>query len=313
MSNDNKIKQPDPTRVENPTPVQETYRAGSEAPLLELLMEKSSRNRTAAKQLIASGRVSVGKWSTTRATETVGAGVVVCVHRGVPPMPFRHPKLEIAWESEEYVVAYKKRGLPTVNTAHKNRQQTALFLLSQHYKKGEEGAKLFMVNRLDRNTAGFVVFARSVEAKELLVKEWSRRAKHQRFIACIEGELKEKVQLLSATSEERSLSKPKLITAEVRVDKSSRNGQMHIVQIDVVGARIFSLRKLFGDNGLSILGDVRSRSQIRTDREIALEQIGLELLIPGEQQPRRFERPYPTHYFSWLRLDKEKQPTGRDY
>ena len=169
MDNNNNTKRQTASRVENPTPVQETYRAGSEAPLLELLMEKSSRNRTAAKQLIASGRVSVGKWSTTRATETVGAGVVVRVHRGVPPMPFRHPKLEIVWESEAYVVAYKKRGLPTVNTAHKNRQQTALFLLSQHYKKGEEGAKLFMVNRLDRNTAGFVVFARSVEAKELLV------------------------------------------------------------------------------------------------------------------------------------------------
>lgn len=307
MSNENQIKPKVAPRVENPTPVQETYRADSEAPLLDILMRKSSRNRTAAKQLIASGRVSVGKWSTTRATEMVREGLLVRVHRGVPPMPFHHPKLEIAWESEAYVVAYKKRGLPTVNTAHKNRQQTALYLLSQHYKKGEEGAKLFMVNRLDRNTAGFVVFARSVEAKELLVKEWSRRAKHQIFIACIEGQLKEKVQLLSASSDENSFAKTKLITAEVKVNKSSRNGQMHIVEIDVVGARIFSLRKLFGDNGLSILGDVRSRSQIRTDREIALEQIGLELLIPGEREPRHFQRPYPTHYFSWLRLDKEEQ------
>lgn len=307
MSNENQIKPKVAPRVENPTPVQETYRADSEAPLLDLLMRKSSRNRTAAKQLIASGRVSVGKWSTTRATEMVREGLLVRVHRGVPPMPFHHPKLEIAWESEAYVVAYKKRGLPTVNTAHKNRQQTALYLLSQHYKKGEEGAKLFMINRLDRNTAGFVVFARSVEAKELLVKEWSRRAKHQIFIACIEGQLKEKVQLLSASSDENSFAKTKLITAEVKVNKSSRNGQMHIVEIDVVGARIFSLRKLFGDNGLSILGDVRSRSQIRTDREIALEQIGLELLIPGEREPRHFQHPYPTHYFSWLRLDKEEQ------
>lgn len=291
-------------RVTNPTAVQESYRAGADTPLLELLMEKSSRNRTAAKQVISSGRVSVGGWSTTLATQVVREGSLIQVHRGVPPAPFRHTKLEILHESEHYLVAYKKSGLPTVNTSHKNRQETALFLLSQHLKKGEEGAKLFMVNRLDRNTAGFVVFAKSVEAKEQLVREWSKRVKHQVFIACIEGELKEKEQLLSATSNEENKSKARLVTAQVRVEKSSRNGQMHIVRVDVPGARIFSLRKLFGDNSLSIMGDVRSQSQIKTDKQIALEQIGLEIQLPGEKAVRRFERPYPTHYFSWLRFDK---------
>lgn len=291
-------------RVENPTAVQESYRAGADGPLLELLMEKSCRNRTAAKQMIGSGRVSVGRWSTTRANEMVRVGSLIRVHRGVPPAPFRHPKLEILYESEGYLVAYKRSGLPTVNTSHKNRQETALYLLSQHLKRGEEGAKLFMVNRLDRNTAGFVVFAKSVEAKEQLVREWHKRVKQQLFIACIEGEMSEKEQVLSATSEEPSKSKSRLVTAKVSVDKSSRNGQMHIVKVEVPGARIFSLRKLFGDNGLSIMGDVRSKSQFQTDKQIALEQIALEIQLPGEKLGKKFERPYPTHYFSWLRLDK---------
>lgn len=291
-------------RVTNPTPVQERYRAQGETPLLDFVMEKSNRNRTAAKQIIASGRISVQNRPTTRATDVVREGQVVTVHKGVPPAPFTHDKIEIVWENGEYVVVYKKNGIPTVNTSHQNRQQTVIYTLSQHYKKGEEGAKLFMVNRLDRNTAGFVIFAKTVEAKELLVKEFARRVKHQLFIACVEGEITEKEQVLSATSGEEEDKKSRIISAQVKVDKSSANGGMHIVQADVSGARIFSLRKLFGDNGLSIMGDIRSKSQFKTNKSIALEQIALEMIIPGEGQARRWERPFPTHYFTYLKEDK---------
>lgn len=291
-------------RGSNPTPVQERYKAQEEAPLLDLIMLKSSRNRTAAKQVISSGRVSVEGVPTTRATDTVRIGQVVTVHKGAPPAPFSHDKIEIVWENEAYVVVYKKNGIPTVNTSHQNRQATVIYLLSQHYKKGEEGAKLFMVNRLDRNTAGFVIFAKTVEAKETLVKEFSRRVKHQTFIACVEGEITEKQQVLSATSSDEDSKKSRIISADVKVDKSSANGGMHVVQADVSGARIFSLRKLFGDNGLSIMGDIRSKSQFKTNKSIALEQIVLEMTIPGEGQPRRWQCPFPTHYFTYLKEDR---------
>lgn len=296
-----KKEQQKATKVTNPTPVQEQYKAQEESPLLDFIMVKSSRNRTAAKQIIASGRVSVQDKPTTKATEVIRVGQVVTVHKGTPPAPFTHDKIEIVWENGAYVVVYKKNGIPTVNTSHQNRQATVLYTLSQHYKKGEEGAKLFMVNRLDRNTAGFVIFAKTVEAKELLVKEFSRRVSHQLFIACVEGEIAEKEQVLSATSSDDDTKKSRIISAQIRVDKSSADGALHIVQADVSGARIFSLRKLFGDNGLSIMGDIRSKSQFKTHKSIALEQIALEMTIPGEGQPRRWERPFPTHYFTYLK------------
>lgn len=291
-------------KVTNPTPVQEQYKAQEESPLLDFIMVKSSRNRTAAKKIIASGRVSIQTRPTTKATDIVRVGQVVTVHKGIPPAPFTHGKIEIVWENGEYVVVYKKNGIPTVNTAHQNRQQTVIYTLSQHYKKGEEGAKLFMVNRLDRNTAGYVIFAKTVEAKELLVKEFSQRVKHQVFIACIEGELTEKEFVLSATSGDESSKWSRIVGAEIRVNKSSALGGMHIVQADVSGARIFSLRKIFGDNELSIMGDVRSKSQFKTDKSIALEQIALEMTIPGEERTMRWERPFPTHYFTYLKEDK---------
>lgn len=289
----------------NPTPVQETYRAHRPAQLLQLVMDKSSRNKTAAKKLLGSGRVSVQGEPTTRATQEVSEGALVTVHRGAPPIPLTHRLLEIAWENDDFVIVYKKSGLPTVNTSHKNREETALWILSEHYKKSDPDAKLFMINRHDRNTSGYVMFGKSVEAKEVMVQQWSRLVKSQVFVACVEGMIEEKQLVLSATSAEDRHGKSRFVSAEITVDKSSALGGMHVVQADVSGARIYSLRKLFGDNHLSILGDIRSRSSFVTDHKIALEQISLELYLPGkESQKISLKRPYPTHYFTLLKEDK---------
>lgn len=67
------------------------------------------------------------------------------------------------------MVIYKEAGIPTVNTAHRDRRATALYLLSQHYKKTNPQAKPYGI-KVDRPTAGFVVFAKSAELKELLVR-----------------------------------------------------------------------------------------------------------------------------------------------
>lgn len=177
----NQIKQ------QNPAKVQESYRATEGKALIEQIQEKSGRSRSGAKKLITSGRVSVEGVPTTRAEEQPPTGALITIHTTAPAGPFRHPRLQVVWENEEYVVIYKEAGIPTVNTAHRDRRATALYLLSQHYKKTNPQAKLFMVSRLDRSTAGFVVFAKSAEAKELLVRQWGKLVTEQRFAACIEG------------------------------------------------------------------------------------------------------------------------------
>lgn len=285
--------------TKNSTPIQERYRVTEEhLSLLEQIVTKSARSRSAAKKLIGSGRVTIDGTPTTLATEVPRAGALIAVHRGTPPAPFRHPKLELIWENEAYVILYKKSGIPTVNTSHKDRLETAIWVVSQYYKAQDPESKLFMTNRLDRNTAGFIIFAKSVEAKEALVRHWKERVREQRFIACVEGEVPETSFTITATSDEAAKVQWHS-SAEVTLRKSNKAGTLHIVEVSVRDARIFSLRKMLADNGLAIFGDVRSRSQYQTRSLIALEQIGMSLQIGGRELT--FERPYPTHYFQLLR------------
>lgn len=285
--------------------IQETYRV--ELPnqtLLEVLQEKSGRSRSAAKKLLASVRVAVDGAFTTRAEMVLKPESVITIHVSAPAKPFSHPLLELIWENSDYVVLYKSMGIPTVNTSHKDRRATALFVLSQHYKKDNPQAKLFMVNRLDRNTAGFVIFAKSIESKDLLVAQWSRLVRSQTFATCVEGEVYDRTFTIESSSEPQKGKRQFITTAEVKLLKSSARGGMHVIEVDVKHARIFSLRKVLGDNGFGIYGDVRSGSSFMTDGKIALQQIRFELVLPETGQRLNFERPFPSHFYTLLKEDR---------
>lgn len=303
----------------NTSPVREAYTAGEPTTLLELVIAKSGRSRTAAKRLIASGRVSVAERPTTSATLEVPADTPVTVHSLAPVAPFTHPQISIEWEDDSYVVVYKKTGIATVNTAHKDPSSTVMHILSRHYKKSNPRAKLFMLTRLDKSSAGYVLFAKSIEAKERLAGAWGYAVQHQRFALIVEGQLpstepfeltavstpidEERQQKLRARG--RSVPKSSTVRAEVQPLTSSAGGQLHLVEADIKGSRIFSLRKVFGDNRLRIFGDIRYHSHFYARDQIALAQTELEITLPHTGETIHLRRPIPSHFQQLLRQDKE--------
>lgn len=310
MAQEKKTRSSNSGGSKNPSGVQETYKASARGTLLSCLQEKSERSRTSAKQLISSGRVCVDRVVVSLPTAEVGVGALVTVHRSAPPRPFSHPLIDKVWENEDYLVVYKDAGIATVNTAHKDREDTALWLLSKNLKLSDPQGKLFMVNRLDKSTSGYIIFAKNVDAKDQMNKQWSRQVSRQTFAACVEGEINGCDFRLSAKppknkeKDEDRGRRLREVEAQVAVKKSSAHGGLHVVEIEVHGERIFSLRKIFADNKLSIFGDVRSHSNYVMKDRIALQQIRLELTLPQNGRHLSFERAFPSHFYSFLRGDK---------
>lgn len=305
----------------NTSPIQESYSPTEPTALLDLVIEKSGRSRTAAKRLISSGRVSVAEEPTTVATQMVPAGAQVAVHRLAPVAPFTHPQISVEWEDDSYVVVYKKTGIATVNTAHKDPRNTVMHILSQHYKKSNPTAKLFMLTRLDKSSAGFVIFAKTVEAKERLAGGWGNAVHHQRFALLVEGELpstepfeltavsspidEERMRKLKAKGRLQSKT-PSTVRAMVQPLTSSAGGHLHLVEADIKGARIYSMRKIFGDNKLRIFGDIRYHSHFYAKDQIALSQTELEITLPHTGETVHLRRPIPSHFRQLLSQDKEE-------
>ena len=298
-------KRPEPLRQENPTAVQETYHAAGEGDLLSLIRDKSGRSRTSSKQLIASGRVSVNGTVTTQATLSLAPGDIVTVHSGVKPKDFYHPLLEKIWEDDHLLLVYKKAGLPTVNTGHKDKTETAIWILSRAMKETRgRDYKLFMLNRLDKNSEGYVLFAKTIPAKEVMVKQWGNLIRSQRFVLCLEGDLSSQSGTLSHETTDKEGKSIKRVTADYRILKRGKKGGLSIVEALVRGPRLYNLRTLVRENGLAIFGDVRSRSGYVTKDKIGLIQTGVAFLNPFSGEELSFERKFPAHFFAYLKADK---------
>ena len=300
------------TTQENPTPVQESYRAAGEETILSLIQDKSGRSRTSAKQLMGSGRVSLNGRILTKATEAVRAGDLVTVHAGIKPKDFSHPLIEKVWEDEDLLLVYKKAGISTVNTGHKDRTATAIWILSRAMKADKgPGAMLFMLNRLDKNSEGFVLFAKNIPAKEAMVKQWGNLIKEQLFVLCLEGELKDNEGTLTFVSgkdkeEEKNIKKA---SADYRILKRSKKGGLFIAEFNMHAPRIYNIRTFVKENNLSIFGDVRSKSGYTVKDKIALIQTGFTFLHPKTRELLSFSRPFPAHFFDYLRADKGQNVT----
>ena len=86
--------------------------------------------------------------------------------------------LVILYEDREILVVDKPAGLLTIGT-ERDKSHTAYFILTDYVRKGcaRYRNRVFIVHRLDRETSGILVFAKSEEAKSRLQGQWSETEK----------------------------------------------------------------------------------------------------------------------------------------
>ena len=94
--------------------------------------------------------------------------------------------LVIIHEDRDIIVVDKPPGLLTMGT-DKEKSRTAYFILTDYVRKGyaKSRKRIFIVHRLDRDTSGILVFAKSEEAKLRLQGQWEETKK--KYLAVVHG------------------------------------------------------------------------------------------------------------------------------
>lgn len=68
---------------------------------------------------------------------------------------------------------------------------TAYNILSTFVKSQNPSNRIFIVHRLDRDTSGLMMFARSEKVQSLLQRDWKRNVTSRTYVALVEGEVTE--------------------------------------------------------------------------------------------------------------------------
>ena len=152
----------------------------ADAKLLDwLLAALAPMNRTRVKQLLRSGRVLVNGVSVTRHDHPLTPADQVSIASEVPQVA----GVAIVYEDDALLVIDKPAGLLTVAT-ETEKTDTAFVRLRDHLAARRAG-RPFVVHRLDRETSGLLLFAKTPAVRDALQANWDAVTKT--YLAVVEG------------------------------------------------------------------------------------------------------------------------------
>lgn len=156
--------------------------------VLGRLPEVGSRSQAAV--LIASGAAKV-EGAPAAKSRLVAAGEMVTVvlpGESRPPDIGSQAVVPVVYEDEWLLVVNKPAGM-AVHPSRGHASGTLVQALSGHGLAGGEDFRPGVVHRLDKDTSGLLVVAKSMEAHRRLVAMMRRRAIDRRYLALVQGRL----------------------------------------------------------------------------------------------------------------------------
>lgn len=177
---------------------------------------------------------------------------------GARPLPLG---MVILHEDRDILVVDKPAGLLTVST-ERERERTAYFFLMEHVRRGNPKSRerVFIVHRLDKDTSGVLVFARSEQAKRHLQEHWNETRKT--YLAVVHGHPKKAQDTITSYLAENSAhvvystsdkKQGKLSSTAYRVLKETKN--LALLEVDLLTGRKNQIRVHLSDIGHPIVGD----------------------------------------------------------
>lgn len=158
--------------------------------LLAFLYEMMpNRSRNTVKGILSRGQVVINGKVSTQFDDPLHPGDVVQIHSRVATETVKLSGLRILFEDDDLIVVEKDAGLLTV--ASKNeRQMTAYRQLADYVKSVDPRNRIFIVHRLDRDTSGVMIFAKTKEMQQTLQNDWHNIVPERAYIALVEGNVK---------------------------------------------------------------------------------------------------------------------------
>lgn len=177
------------------------------------------------------------------------------------PAKYQPKGLTILHEDKDIIVVEKPCGLLTMGT-DRDKTRTAHTILNEYVRKGDPRSRnrIFIVHRLDRETSGILVFAKSESAKTCLQEQWQDTDK--RYLTVVHGTLNPKTGTISSYLTENSAftvySTPdsaagKLSQTEYTVLKESKG--LSLLEIHLLTGRKHQIRVHLSEKGHPVVGD----------------------------------------------------------
>ena len=257
--------------------------------------------RTKIRQWLKYGAIQVNGRPITRSSYRLQTGDQVSVRTQEHERPeILLPRgMKVLFEDASLMVIEKPENLLSMANATE-RVKTAYAFLTDYVRRGNplNPERVWIVHRLDRETSGLMVFAKTEVAKRALQAHWYNTEK--RYLAIVEGSppadhgvLKSHLdesgpfKVYSATPSERT----RYAVTHYRVMK--RIATRTLLELTPETGRRNQIRVHLADAECPVIGDRKYSARTNPARRLGLHASSLQFKHPSSGEILRFESPLP--------------------
>jgi 23S rRNA pseudouridine1911/1915/1917 synthase len=241
--------------------------AGKKKERLDLFLTNHIENATRSKlqRAIKEGLVLVDGRS-TRASHLVAPGEVIHITLPKPPPQGAHPEnipLEILYEDDHLLIVNKPAGMVT-HPAYGNYTGTLVNALLYHcgsLATSSDPTRPGIVHRLDKDTSGLMVVAKTDVAHATLAKQFSLRTIEREYWAIVWGVFKKKSGSIEAQVGRSKSDRKKMAVvkegrhAETRYEVLKQFAYLALLRLKLLTGRTHQIRVHLSHIGHPVFGD----------------------------------------------------------
>ncbi len=260
-------------------------------------------SRTKLKSLLTKRVVYVDNVITTQYNFKLEPGMHVMISKYKGRKEFSHKLLKIVYEDPYIIVIEKKEGLLSVAT-ERQKERTAMSILTEYVKRSGRQFKVYAVHRLDRDTSGLMMFAKDEKTQHTLRDNWHDIVTDRRYVAVATGEMEKDADTIVSW-----LTDKVIYVANSTHDDGGRKSITHyrtikrangysLLELDLETGRKNQIRVHMQSIGHPLIGDGRYGGDIAPDpiNRLGLHAFKLCFYHPVTNELMKFETPYPMEF-----------------
>lgn len=280
-------------------------------PLLEFIMSELqgiSRNR--AKDILKGHGVRVNQSITTNYDYPLQVGQVVQISKHRRKADLDSPWLKIIYEDKDIIVIDKSVGI--LSAANSPRQFCVKTILDQYFERRHLKCHAHVVHRLDKDTSGLMIYAKSIEAAQTLEENWKHRVFDRRYVAVVEGIMETPGGTCESYLKDDKRGVTHIVAAPDEGGKLAvthwrlihTNNDSSLIEVRLETGRKNQIRVHMASLGHPVLGDVKygNKSNGKCHR-LCLHAYRLFLYHPRTGLRLEFETPYPTAFINMFNIN----------
>lgn len=272
-----------------------------------LLHAMHDQKRTTVKQLLAHTQVMVNGEPVRQFDFDLKEGDEVKVNFTRQWRVFYNRRLKLVYEDDDIIVVNKGYGLLSMGTDDK-KDGTAYSIVREWVKWNNPANKIFIVHRLDRDTSGLMMFAKSIDAKEKMQHNWNNMVLNRKYLCVVEGDPEEDSGVVRSYLQENAryevYSSPEPVEdAQLAVTRwrklKAANGYA-LLEVELDTGRKNQIRVHMKDMGHPIAGDRKYGAKSSPIHRLALHAQTLRFIHPITRKEMDFSTPVPSSFLKMV-------------